>query len=314
MATVWAVNGAKFSADSARAESFKATSGRRGVVLPGDLKVSALPVPGAFVRVAPGGASMPAGYPQAPGQSYGTYQAVSEDVPVTATGSGSPVIKYLIQRVTDPQFEGQPPADPVNARYDSFQWVTTLTGLNYPYVPLARLTQPASTATVTAAMLTDIRKLIRSQTERYIYVNVPPTTDLTSTSYTIWPEMRPSVEIPEWATHVNIAVRVTGFRQVNGITHGGLRVRLGNAVAFPAIGEIGGAQIDYDFNDTPTAGNGLRHPTFSAVMYEPLPAAMKGTTQQIRLEGFRQASEPGYLRTDIMTQVEFDVWFTEKTV
>ena len=307
MALVWAVNGAKFTADSARAETFKNTSGGRGVTLPGDMKVTALPTPGAFVRVASGGATFPAGYTAAPGQSYGTYMGTSQDVAVTATGSGSAVTKYLIQRVTDPQYEGSAPADPVNAVYDSFAWVSTLTGLNYPYVPLVKLVQPASTATITNAMLTDIRRLARPRRERVVRMSGPTPEQSPWPTGDIWPNYRPTVFVPEWATHISMVVHLASVGHRDGDVEGQITATIG----YPAGAlQLRAANAGYDL-DLPT-GAGERN-TFVIGGAGPIPTALRGTDQVLGTEANKTAGA-GKLVTVTGTQVIFDVEFYEDVI
>lgn len=304
---VHAITGAPFTADAARAEVFKSSNGARGVTLPTDLKVTALPTPGAFVRVRPGGATLPAGYPSAPGQSYGTYEPGSVDVPVPATGSGGGVTRYLIQRVVDPQFEGQPPADPLTANYADYRWVSSLTNLNYPYVELVKLVQPASTATITNAMLTDIRKLTRPRTQREQFMNTGGSgSNLTTVSpgFQNWPAtFMPTVPIPEWATHVRAQMNLFGPTLVNGTTYGVLRLHLGTLVS---------SLMSFDFNTPGYWYNGVRVPAIGVVLGDVIPEEMRGTNQVIKGQGNKQGAEAGYMRSDSLTQIEFDVWFTEK--
>lgn len=312
MAIVWAVNGAKFDAASARAETFKSTSGARGVTLPGDLKVSALPTPGTAVRVVAGGATMPAGYPSAPGQSYGTYEATSKDVPVVATGSGGTVTKYLIQRITDPQYEGAVPADPVNAAYDSYVWVTSLTGLNYPYVPLVRLAQPANTATITNAMLTDIRKLANPREWREVQMEQvqPINQEMHSQTYIMYPNTEPYFEIPEWATRAFIQFRLSGVANMEAAAEGFAKI---------GIAPLGGAtsaygpELFYEYN-APDGGTQTREELIVSWRYD-IPAADRGQMRVLRLYTRRVAGVgSGYFRTHGGTQAAIDIQFYERII
>lgn len=301
---IWAVNGSKFSAESARAETFKNTNGARGVTLPTDLKVSALPTPGAAVRVNPGGASLPAGYAAAPGQSYSVTVPTSVDVPVTATGSGGAAVKYLLLRLKDPQYEGTAPADPVNFDYSSFVWVTSLTGIAYPYVPLVKLTQPASTATITNAMLTDIRKLARARVDREVTSSsngVVSTITATGSVGEPWLNYTVTHEVPEWANWVHIIVHVSGYVQT---------AALADAEIWPRIGGVplgGSLVLDHDglidgqrYSLTATASGAI--PGFS------------GTFQKIDVVGRRLAvsNHPGLIRADASTHIAYDIQFEER--
>lgn len=317
MATItWAVTGSKFAAEAARAETFKNTNGQRGVTLPTDLKVTALPTPGAFVRVSPGAASLPAGYAAAPGQSYSVTKTSIEDVPVAATGSGGAVTKYLLLRLTDPQYEGSVPADPVNYNYSSYVWVTSLTGLAYPYVVLAKIVQPASTATITNAMITDMRKLARPRTHRWMYCTVPADGNLTTMApaFQTWPPTVPNIEIPEWANYVTAVIRVHGAALADGTTFGGLKIEIGVLGGTSGSTVIVSSMMGYDFNTPGYWYNGVRVGTLSAILGDTIPVGMRGGTHPIRLMGNKSVSpaEIGFLVSGGWTQMEWDLYFEER--
>lgn len=301
---IWAVNGSKFSAESARAETFKNTNGARGVTLPTDLKVSALPTPGTAVRVSPGGASLPAGYAAAPGQSYSVTVPTSVDVPVTATGSGGAAVKYLLLRLKDPQYEGTAPADPVNFDYSSFVWVTSLTGLAYPYVPLVKLTQPASTATITNAMLTDIRKLARGRVEREVTSGSNGAVSVISgtTSAAVWLNYKVTHEVPEWANWVHIVVHISGYFQTAALADAEIWPRMGGTT-------LGGSLVlDHD-----AWVDGQRF-SLSATGSGPIPAGYAGTAKEFDVIGKRieWATHPGLIRADTHTHIAYDIQFEER--
>lgn len=311
--TVWAITGSRFTADAARAETFKSTGGARGVTLPGDLKVTATGTPSNMVQIAPGGATLPAGYPQAPGQSYGVLKPATETLAVPATGSGAAATRYLILRVTDPQFEGSAPANPLDGPYDSYQLVSSITNLPYPYVHLATINQPASTATITNAMIYDARKLVAPRETRQLYCNVPVTQDLTSTTFIVWPSYAPFVDVPDWATHVTAVARVHGASMVSGTSYGLMRLTLGT-LATPSVTS---SSMGYDINTPGSAGNGERIPTLSVILGDAIPLAMRGTQQKIKMEALKSNTpvvEAGWLRADSYTQVEYDVQFNERAI
>ena len=304
---VWAVEGGAATPEDARAALYKATGGNRGVSLPGDLKVTALPVAGTSVRVNPGGATLPSRYPGGAGESYGTLLKASEDVPVPATGSGGGAVRYLVQRITDPQFEGQPPADPVNHRYDSFVWVDSLANLTYPYVELAKLEQPASTATITQGMLTDLRKLAQPRMQQDTLMGAPTADQpLTNPGGAQWPDYRPSIFVPEWATNVSIVATIASAGYMAGSVNGILAATLGTAgpTQFRSSNTI--YDLDVDVNDgqrqtLTVGGKGTINP------------ALRGTTQTLGLEASRLAGS-GYLITRTGTHIIYQVVFTEESV
>lgn len=164
----WAVEGGQTSADVGRLLAWHATSGFVGVAKPTDLVVKALSVPGGSVRVMPGACTVPV---KALGKTNQTYIGAnpSEDViAIPATGSGGGRSDLIVARVENP-IAGepwQPPADPITGQY--------IFTRRYPSVPagtthvvqvdpsasaltLARIDIPASTGTITDAMIHDLR-------------------------------------------------------------------------------------------------------------------------------------------------------------
>lgn len=155
----WAIGGgAENDVEGARLALYAATNGGRGVMLPRDMRVSALPTPGPFVRIYKGAAVTPNDYPNGGGQSYAVRETDSTDFPVPATGSSGGATRYLIVRIEDEQYEGGTKTNPKTDPRNFYRWVSALP-TTVPYVPLVKLVQPANTATITNAMLTDIRQM-----------------------------------------------------------------------------------------------------------------------------------------------------------
>ena len=137
------------------------------------------------------------------------------------TGSSGGRSDLVVARITDPQYEGQPPADPDDFDYayvDIIQGVSSSTrsardlNLSYPAIALARIDLPASTGTVQASHITDLRELAQPRSVRflraYALVSGDGSFELTSTGENgaAWPEPQdlPSmgawrVDVPEWA-------------------------------------------------------------------------------------------------------------------
>lgn len=237
------------------------------------------------------------------------------DVPVTATGSSpATTTKFLIKRVVDPQYEGSVPADPLNAVYDRYEWVSSLTGLNYPYLPLARLAQPASTSTITNAMITDLRKLTKPRNHRELRSWQPADGNLTTfePAFQVWPPNIPTFDIPEWATHVTAMARVHGAALANGTSFGALKLEFGTSGSTLMTSSL----VGYDFNDPGYWYNGIRVPTISVTLSTAVPAAMRGAAWAMRIMGNKAniPAEVGYLVSGGWMQVEFDLFFEERVL
>ena len=301
--------GAEHSPAVARMLAYAATNGATGVISPGDLKVTALPTPGAAVRIAPGAAVLLNRYPGASNQSYTVRNATATDVDVTATGSSGGATKYLILRVDDPEFGGPAPADPKTGPYVRPVWVNSITNLAYPFVLLSKLVQPASTATVTNAMLTDPRQLATPQTHRELVVLSGGSTvaDLTNAAFVRWPNVTAPIDIPEWATHVKVLCRVDGVEQRLGTVYAEVQLTLGASLT--------SAAVPIDINAGASSSNPARA-NFGATLTQKLPTAYPGTTQNLEMKARRAnvAADPGFLRADTKTHLQFDVWFTQEAV
>ena len=170
----WAIgNGAHNQVEGARLSLYASTGGRGGVMSPTDMQVSALPVPGGAVRVHTGGVVIISGYPGASSQAYAARETSSTDVEITATGSSGGRTSYLVARVHDHQYSGEPtPASIENGPYNEYEWISQdprTTSLPYPVEGLAKVTQPANTQTITQDMIEDIRQLAQPKRDQIVF-------------------------------------------------------------------------------------------------------------------------------------------------
>lgn len=219
----WAIGGGAHNpVEGARLSLYAATQGARGVVRPTDMLVTALPVPGGAVRIRRGAAVMPNDYAGAGAEAYAIEETSYTDFPVPATGSSGGATRFLVGRVSDPQFAGDEPASVEDGPYSGYEWLSQdprNSPPSYPWAPLARIDQPASTATITQEMITDIREVANPRTHDVWRprANVAEDQeDLTGTGPD--GEWFPNkggeqlIHIPEWATRVQIRATWMGVR------------------------------------------------------------------------------------------------------
>ena len=168
--TPWAIGGGvEHTVDIARQNTYDMTGGAEGISRPGNLKVEPLQTPGTKIRVAPGGAILLNRYPGGEGQSYTVRNDSEVQVSVTATGSGGGRSDLVVARIRDTiQYEGQPPEDPNDFDYSPVEIIEDVPSdtksfaelnENYPAIALARIDLPASTGTVEAEHITDLRQM-----------------------------------------------------------------------------------------------------------------------------------------------------------
>ena len=229
----WAIgNGAENSVELARADAFVGSSGGTGIIDPTDLKVVALPTPGAAVRVRLGTGVIRNTYPGAFGQSYVVQEQSHEDVPVAATGSSGGATKYVYVLIEDTQYGGQTPPSVEDGPYNSYQVSTTLPQ-NQPHLLLAKITQPASTATITNSMITDMREIANpasTTVNRSKPLNLDGVETLTSTTTgERFPNQggRQDIFIPAWANRVIIEAEWLMINEPPGNAYGGCWVEWG---------------------------------------------------------------------------------------
>lgn len=297
--------GAEHSPDVARLLAFAATGGRGGVVGRTDMRVTQLPAANGNFRVAAGACVIPNLYENVPQQSYIARAPSVTDVPITPTGSTGGRSDMVVIRIDDPQFGGQVPADVKVGPYVRIAVISgvspTATTLpptvNYPAIPLARIDLPANTATVTQALIKDLREVAQPRSERVVKIMQPTAnSDVTTTSTADWtPGATTSVAVPSWASECSMIVRVDGAVSTSGSITGGFTAMLGTR---------GLAATMFTIPATNSRGSLAVAETFA------VDSAMRGTTQTLKLRANRSGA--GALRSDAYTTVVYELVFTEK--
>ena len=275
----YVVHGAKHSADVFRQALSDSTGGAEGISHPSDMNVRATGTPSNQVRVAPGGLLIPNTYTGGGGQSYAGRNASETLVNVPASDSTGAKSWKIIFRVSDPQFGGQAPADPLVGPYAFIECVSASASIASPHYVLADITVPASTATITNAMITDRRSLGQPKRDsvifarpriadddddRHNYVNARwsgPNGNFYGEAFPGGAGSPNSAEIyvPEWATHQSIRADWIGVRCESGKnSYGHYWIEFGDE--YKNHGWPGGRQFEYAtqvfaFDTTGTQGN-----------------------------------------------------------
>lgn len=220
---IWAVTGNNVPAEYARLAQRAATRNGNGVVELGDLRVKPTEVASDSVIITDG-AGVARGREQLWQGSYGFVNIGDEPVPVPANTAASVAYRLLCARIEDPTFDGSPwtgsPAEQV-----AFPRVIT-TGINASTVdvpdgvtgvPLALITMPANTATITDSMITDLRHMVdpREQAQTFSLQGVWENADAVGNTST-W-EQFPNganwlIDVPEWAAQAVINVTMYGLQ------------------------------------------------------------------------------------------------------
>lgn len=302
--------GAIHPAAAARNVYFEATGGTNGVGGGEDLKVTQTPTASGSVRIAAGAGTLRSRYPGAFRESYACRASSVTDVPVPATDSVAGRTDYLIIRVDDPGFPGQlTPASVANGPYIRPVLISTDPGLrgeklDYPNIPLAKIVQPINNATITDAMITDLRRVAQpNRLEDGVMLYRSTDLNMSKTAYASWPASGAvgNVEVPEWATHIQIRAVISGI-EITGpaaeLQAGGLRTVFGGAAH---------AQNSIVSN----VGPGRQ--SISVMGEHVIPSAQRSTIQSVTVQGYQTAGT-GTIQSDYQTNMEYSWVFLQKPV
>lgn len=234
---------ARHRARTNRLLAYMAVNGQEGVLGADQLRVQALPTPGASVQVLPGAFSVLARHVGGTFEAYVDKIDEAVTVPIPATSAAGRtdllVLRILNPYVTEVGGAIQQPVSPEDGPY----WdVVPITGVaagsnhisaynpGWSAITLALITRPANTGIVQAGHITQLRNVVapRSITERIIIAPAenPPATsppiahdqwsgtkhlsaassfDSAVTAWTDWPSGAYwDVPIPSWATSLDI--------------------------------------------------------------------------------------------------------------
>lgn len=284
----WATgNGAENSVELARAVAQVGSSGATGIVEPADFKVVQTPTPGAAVRVRKGTGVVLSTYPGVFGQSYVVQEQSYTDVPVAATGSSSGVTKYVYVVIQDHQYAGPAPESVEGGPYNFYEVSATLPQFQ-PYLLLAKIVQPASTATITNGMIEDVREVANPK-----QITVPRARPLNSIDTETLSRSTPEGEwfpnagahqnifIPDWATRLIIEAEWIMVNERGGNAYGGCWVEWGPYVS-PGIRRESTQHYRWNTHSGPDAARG----TWKVVDYQYIPPDIRGTEQAFAMKAW----------------------------
>ncbi|MFD4795891.1 hypothetical protein [Streptomyces anulatus] len=276
-----------------------------GVTRGTDLKVTQLSTPGSSVQVSSGTGLVRGRYAAYQG-TYAVMNVGSTNVAIAPTG-GSPRSDMLIIRVEDKEYEGS--IDPTTGEVNYFQIISNVSSSatvipdGRTGIPLARIDIPASTSTITNAMIKDIRQIANPRKESLLRTQSPASqsTAITGTAYSYayfstaagW-----AIPVPSWASIARIRVDVAGLRITTGNLYGTFRANLGSSLSLQAT------VIDDN------QGAVTRRLGTVAADTLTIPDAYRGTTQTLRAQGAGGPGNASQMYADASTtfvaQVEFE--------
>ena len=311
-ASCWAIDGVSIPASLARLLPYMATGGSGGVCDSSAFSVTTLAVPGAAVRVLPGAAIVTSRYPGASFESYAVKDPTETQVSVSPTTSSGGRNDLLVLRVRDSEKEGgvgraefvfiQGVSAPTVANANAAHaYVRTLA---YPAIPLAAVILPASTGTVTAGMIRDLRRVASPRRERGVITIFPGgqhpagSHPMPTSVYGSWPirdTERPTVYVPEWATRINLMCHMNGIIY-NGATTSVAGIRFG----WGANASENGILMEQS----------VGRPSYTIAGTFPVTDAQRGTDQLINVQGVRTQGTANWF-SDYQSTIAIDYEFVE---
>lgn len=322
--------GAEHSPEVCRMLGYVAFMGAEGVVGELDCRCLAMSTPTNKIRVMPGAYAIK---DRGAGQKLQMYagRVVSQDeVATTATDASGPRSDLVLIRVENPNEAGSPWQVPASVTDGPYVFTRIIEGvpantasvedlgLGYSGIAIARIDLPASTSSVTQAMITDLRSIAKPGGQRIQgeiatgggNASVPvspsdPSIDSGDAGNTVdWPASSQwNVAIPEWATEMNYSVTLNNMLNDVADFIGGFGIDVGGILSSP-LGQLATSFFGVD---------PLRRDfTFKGTVN--LPASVRGTVQTFKLQALVDASNTGKLDVDAFTEVSFDYNFNTRPV
>ncbi|MFD3336060.1 hypothetical protein ACFWV1_25950 [Streptomyces sp. NPDC058700] len=299
------VDGATHSAQQFRMLVRDLSNGAEGITQGDDLKVSQLSTPGAGVQVADG-SGIVRGRANTFQGSYAACNVGAATVEIAPT-AGTPRSDMVILRVEDPDYEGT--LNPADDEIAYFQVISNVSSAATAIpdgrtgIPLARIDIPASTATITNAMIIDLRKVANPRRERTLWTQFPASTSTaiggtSSTYYNFSTAAGWNIPVPSWASTVKIRYDIGGLKLYNGAVFGDSSATFGASLALQAVG--------IDDNQS-----GARRYTQLMADTLTIPSAYRGTTQLLRARVRCFVGNAGSLVVDTASTLIADVQFEE---
>lgn len=301
-------NGATHPAEQFRMMIRDMVSGAEGITEGDDLKVTELSTPGGGVQIADGSGVIRGRVQPLQGHYAVCNTGADTSVTIAANGGGSTRYDMVIVRVEDPQYEGT--LDPEVDEIAYFQVISSVGAAATAIpdgrtgIPLARIAIPPSTATITDAMITDLRQVAVPRRHRTVVTQSPGSISTGiggSTSYSYFSTAAGvNIAVPDWATKAIIKVDVSP-----------LRYALGNFFGKTSA-TFGASLVTQDILLDDNQGTGVRR--IPAIIADTLtiPSAYRGTTQLLRVQAAGITNpQDGRIYVDSGTTIAYDVQFEE---
>lgn len=298
-------DGATHSAQQFRMMIRDLANGSEGITQGEDLKVVPQDTPNGTVLVGDGSGIVRSKI-NIFGGSYSVCNVGAATVAIAPTGA-TPRSDMVVLRVLDPEYEGNldPATDPVMFFDVITNVLSTATEplFGYTAIPLARIDLPASTTSITAAMIKDVRKIANPRRVRTLLTYAPtnPLVALggTSGNTQFWSNVPGwNVPVPAWATTVKVVLTACQAKYDTGPVYGSFSAQLGSSLALQTV------IVDDDLSS-------IRRGTVVSADTRTIPEAYRGTTQLLRPCAALANTNLGRIGMDSSVTLVADVEFEE---
>ncbi|MGN6037257.1 hypothetical protein ACP6NG_17955 [Brevibacterium casei] len=319
----WAITGPEITAATARQIAYQASGGSSGVAGSRDLLVRATSTPSNSVEVLPGSyvvKNINAAY-----QSYSGRNVGAELVEIPASGSSGSRTWYIGVELDDGDYSGNTlvSAEQVDTfEYAKFAVRGSLTATKKTFLPLAKITVPANTATITNAMITSLRELSNPRFKDEWFPRPTVNKDIVGYSHDLRARRKGSdhlrgeqfpdsahggsfdVECPTWATRMLVSVQWTGVRYSGKSAWGACYL------SFVAPNSV--EKWTQDFGWDVLENNVIHRTNWLLNDTLPVPNDMKGKTIRFYLKAFLDNAAPvGAVEMDSRSGLNFQIRFLE---
>lgn len=325
----WAIDGpVKTPVEDARRVVYGTSSDGHGIASLDDLTVRPTTPTGGAVTVSPGSALVKSRY--AAGQTYLASLNTATTLPITPTPSNVGRTDLIVFEVFDPWAPNSPHPVPANPQTFEYFRVHVIEGVatgtrathlnripgyaNRSGLILAKITIPAGRGDVQASMITHLAPLHTPKSKRQLLQAFPdgkfvdglriPNGPSAYGDWPLEPEDQPWVDVPEWAQYLRISAYVEGAWYAKGNSTAnfiaGTRIALGGN--YSQNGIITRRALDVG-----------QRSGFAIIGQVPVPSALRGTSQRLRLQGVRTSpGDTGGLFVDYQSCISFDYEFSEE--
>jgi hypothetical protein len=296
----YAVDGNPESGNFLRLMLQSSTGGAQGIIGAQDLLVGPTTPTATAGILIQGGAMLIAGA-ETPyqGTYYGYNVGVDNSLSIAATG-GSARSDMIVARAEDPTWSGSPWGNPASGQIifprvisNVSPGATAVPG-GYSAIPLARIDMPATTSTVQASYIHDLRNVAQPQR----ILQVIGAQDTVTRNWTVgtagvlWPPAANwQVAIPSWATIMQMNWEINDALWVSGWARGYVNPFFGTSVGSPNLA------MPQTLVSIPAASGPYRH-SIAGGFNVPIAASLRGTTQTLQFKQVTDGTQTGILAVD----------------